>query len=300
MDIIILKVIPILLIFLLGILLKRLSILNDDSADSFLKFVFHVSFPASILISIPRMVLTSELLFLPLTAIAIIILSYFAARAAGAFFNLSGPALGVFLVGSMIINTGFTYPFIIAVFGQEGFARAALFDFGNCLIILTFVYYVAVKYGRNGETKIINKFLGSTPLWALSIAVFLNLTGTSIPVMIDDFLQLLGNTLIPLFMISLGLRFSLKVVNFKALFAVISIRMFFGLLLGIGFVNIFGIEGLSRSVVLISSAAPVGFNTLMFATLEDLDKEFAASIVSFSILIGIVLTTIMLFFLGSS
>lgn len=292
---IVLKVAPVLLIFVLGIILRRINAITEETADSFLRFVFYVSFPASILLSITNIKFSLELIYLPITAASIIIISYFAAKKIGVFFKLSQPAFGVFLVGSMIINTGFTYPFFIAAYGQDGFARAALFDFGNGLLVLSFVYFIAIKYGTNQEsTKIVKKFMTSSPLWALLIAFMLNFTQLKLPAIAVEFLNLLSDTLIPLFMISLGIRFTPRIVNPKALISAILIRMFFGLLLGIIFVNIFRLDGLNKIVVLVSSAAPVGLNTLTFATMENLDTEFAASLVSISVLIGIILTTVLI------
>lgn len=88
-------------------------------------------------------------------------------------------------------------------------------------------------------------------------------------------------------MISLGIRFNPRIVNWAALISVISIRirMILGLLLGFVFGLLFRLDGLNRLVVLICSAAPVGINTLTFATMEKLDVDFAASLVSLSILI---------------
>lgn len=71
--------------------------------------------------------------------------------------------------------------------------------------------------------------------------------------------------------------------------------MFLGLALGFIFVTIFNLEGINKIIILIASASPVGYNTLTFASLEKLDKEFASSVISYSILTGIILTPLLLF-----
>lgn len=295
----ILKVAPVLLIFVLGIILKKVRMFTEDNADTFLKLVFYVSFPASILVSITNIKLSLEFIFLPVAAINIIAVSYVVARITGGWFKLPRPRLGVFLVGSMIVNTALTFPFFLALYGEQGFARATLFDFGNGLMALTLAYFIAVKYGNDDgqNSAIIKKFLTSTPLWALFIAMTMNIAGVTLPEVITEFLKLLGSTLIPLYMISLGIRFNLRVVDLKALVSVISIRMLMGLLLGFIFVSLFRLEGLNRVVVLVGSSAPVGLTTLTFATMEKLDTEFAASLVSVSLLIGIIVMPLLLFIL---
>lgn len=294
-----LKVAPVLLIFVLGIVLKKVRMFNEENADTFLKLVFYVSLPASILISISNIPLDLNLIFIPVSAVGIIVVSYLAARLTGGWFKLPRQGFGVFLVGSMIINTALTFPFFLAVYGEQGFARATLFDFGNGIMALTMAYFVAVKYGSDNvqASTMIKKFLSSTPLWALFIAMILNVTSVSLPKVATELLKLLGSTLIPLYMISLGIRFNLRVVKLKPLVSVISIRMLLGILLGFVFVSLFRLEGLNRVVVLVCSAAPVGLTTLTFATMEKLDTEFAASLVSVSLMIGIVVMPILLLIL---
>ncbi len=75
MEAIIIKIAPVLLIFLVGIILKKVNIFTEETADYFLKFVFYISFPASILISITNIKISIGFIYLPITAAAIIIIS---------------------------------------------------------------------------------------------------------------------------------------------------------------------------------------------------------------------------------
>jgi hypothetical protein len=67
------------------------------------------------------------------------------------------------------------------------------------------------------------------------------------------------------------------------------------LLLGIAFINLFNLQGLSKIVVLIMSSAPAGINTLTYSSMENLDNEFAASVVSYSTLIGMVFIPVLIY-----
>jgi len=57
--------------------------------------------------------------------------------------------------------------------------------------------------------------------------------------------------------------------------------------IGIALSALFGFEGITRTVVTVCSALPIGFNTLIFSNLENMDREFAATIVSISIFIAL-------------
>lgn len=187
----------------------------------------------------------------------------------------------------------------MAAFGDDGVARLLLFDFTNGLLVFSFIYYQAVKFGNKGagNKTIIKKFLVSAPLWALFIAIILNLAQLKIPFTLYHFLDISGDMTIPLMMLSLGIFFNPKPHKIKLVAAGLFIRMGIGLGLGILLSWLFGLEGLNRTIVIIGSAAPIGFNTLTFASMEELDKEFAASLVSASILIGIFYTPFLIFLL---
>jgi len=297
---IILKISPVIFLFVLGYILKKTNLLKKRDADLFLKIVFYISLPALIILSVSNISLSKELIYLPIIAPIIVFITFFISYTFGRLLNLEKITLGVFLVGSMIMNIGFTLPFIIAAYGEEGLAKITLFDFGNTIVVLIFVYYVAVKYGDGVKSTkaMFKKLLSSMPIWALILAIILNLAGVQIPVIATNFLKPLGNLLTPLLMMSIGIYFNPKITKFVPVLSAVIIRSFFGLLLGFILVKLFSLGGLNRLVVLIASAAPVGFNTLTFSSLEKLDKEFAASLVSVSILFGIVFIPVLIAFLA--
>lgn len=298
MTAILLKIIPVILIFVLGYVLKRTNLIKKEDGDRLLKIVFYIAMPALVLLTISNIKLSADLVYLPIIAAFIILITFVVAFSTSRLFCLEKSSQGVFLVGSMIMNTGFTFPFFIAAYGTEGFARISLFDFGNALLIFTFVYFIACKFGKNKQNNkiMVKKIVFSPPLWALLAGGVINLKCIPLPIILMDFLEMLGNLTMPLILLSLGIYFSPKIIKPVPLCAMIVIRMFFGLLLGVIFVKLFHLEGLNRLTVLIGSSAPVGYNTLTFSSLESLDKEFAASVVSISIFIGLFSVPLLMFF----
>lgn len=289
---IILKIIPVVLIFLLGYILKRLNILKKEDGDLFLTVVYYIALPALIIISIADVELRLSFVFLPiaavLTALTTTLISYWTGR----ILRLPRPSLGTFIIGSTIMNIGFTLPFFITAYGKQGLARITMFDFGNMAMIFTFVYWLACKHGATGidQKVMVKKLLLVPPMWALLIAVLLNLLKIPIPSFINDFLGMVGWMMTPLVMLALGLYFSPRMVRMGPVFSATFIRMILGFACGFVLANLFGLEGLNRSIVIIGSAAPVGYTTLTFSYLENLDKEFAASLISFSIIMGMIIT----------
>lgn len=290
------RILPIIALFALGYILNRLSVFNSSSADAFLKLIFYVSTPALILYSITGIELTKSYLYLamlPVCVTAVIaIVSFILIR----ILKLERKKAGVFLVGTMIMNTVFTFPLIFAGLGQEGLARILLFDFGNAIIVFSLVYYIACRYGEVSKNKLamLKKIAFSPPLWALLIAITLNLLNVKLPETASALFQTAGSITFPLVMISLGIYFTPKIANYRLLLLAIAVRMGLGMLLGLLFAYLFNLQGLDRIIALIGASAPIGYTTLTYSSLENLDKEFAASIISFSILIGFVLVPLLM------
>lgn len=292
------KILPVIIIFFLGYILKRTRLFSKEDADLFLKVVFNISLPALTFLSVSRVILDTKFIFLPIIAIATVFITYLPARIFGKILNLPPKTLGVFLVGIMIMNTGFTMPFLIAAFGDEGLAVYTIFDFGNSFLIFTFIYYHAIKFGNHMGHKIpLKTFLYLPPIWGLLLGLVFNFGKIGVPTPIENFLEIIGTPTVFLVMLSLGIYFSPRISNLGKVFAVLSIRIGFGLLLGIIFVSIFKLNGLMRTLVIVFCGAPVGYNTLVFSARENLDKEFAASIVSISLLLGIIYVPLLMWIL---
>ncbi len=280
---------PLVLVFILGAVLRKCGIVCREEAELLLKLFFNVSLPALILISIPALQLQADLLFLPLIAAVILFCSYAVAFLGGKALRLQRTPFAVFLLGAMIMNGGFAFPFILAAYGREGMALASLFDFGGAIVVFTFAYYLACRYGsgESGATGLLRKFLFSPPLWALCLALVLNLTGTNVGTVAGAFLRPLAEMTTPLVLLALGVAFSHRLRHAVPALAAVTIRMLGGFFLGLVCVELFNLHGLSRNITLIMAAAPSGINTLAFSALENLDTELAAGIVSYATLLGL-------------
>lgn len=300
MDVVIGKVFPVILVFVCGYLLKLFKVLNNNEGETFLKLFIYVSLPCLIFLSVAQMNLSYKLLWLPIVATMIVLLTFVVAYLTGKSLKLEKSTFGVFLVGTLIMNTGFIYPFLLATKGEEGLALASLFDFGNTALVFTFVYYLACKYGTNSYDLLgmAKKFAGFPPLIALILGLIVNLNHLAVPDMAAKFFTITGHMAIPLMMLSLGIFFNPRAVKFLPMLFVLFIRMGVGFALGTFFVYIFEFHGLTKMVVLACASSPVGINTLVFSYMEKLDSEFAASVVSYSVMIGMFLVPLLIKFIS--
>mgnify|MGYP001582722476 FL=1 len=266
------------------------------------KILFYVVIPAAIFLSISQVQLSSDLIFLPLSNWGISLICLAAGFLYAKITKLENKTKGTLLMGVTMINIQMVaYPFLKLIYGDEAFARLILFEFGAACIAFTLVYFLAVYYGEASEKKGIkeslNKFVKIPLVWALFLGIGVNLSSVTLPVFIKDLLDLIAKPLVPMLLISLGLYFELKFNKIKHLLAGIFIRIGVGFAAGLLMVTLFHLEGLNRIVVLVSSIMPIGYMTLAFSAKEKLDEEFAASLVTTSVIVSIALIPILTFFL---
>ncbi len=294
-------ILPYLLLAVAGYLLKWLKVVSAQGADFLIRIVFYLGLPALILTTIPSIELKPHLLLLPLISLIIIVVIYFLATQWVKHKQLLPSEAGVFVIGSMIINNGFLIPFIYSAYGKEGLAYLFIFDLSNAVLVYTWIYYLACRYGSAGhETgSLARKILSSPPMWAMVLAFVMNIRGFTLKQgLLLQFLNMAGQLTVPLLMLALGLYFNPVWTKVKNSIPGVLLRMAGGFVLGWSLLNLTGMEGIVYKVVLVCSAAPVGYNTLTYASLEKLDKEMAATMVSLAILVGIILAPFLIWILG--
>jgi malate permease and related proteins len=294
-----LELAPVFLIIFSGTALRYFKILAKEDATIILNVVFYFSLPALILGSIPNVVLERDFIFLPIVPIIIALTLFLIAVMLGKYLKLERKTLGVFVISSLIMNTAFAYPFALALFGHDGLARILIFDIGNSLLVYGFAYYQACKFGNHqiDRKKLIKRLVTSLPLWSIVIALILNFAGIKTDGFLHGFLKMAGDLTIPLLLVSVGVLFDPKLVNIKAMSYALFIRMVLGIILGLALVKLFQLEGLTSYIVILATATPIGYNTLTFSSIEKLDSEFAAALISVSILISLFYIPAIVFFL---
>jgi malate permease and related proteins len=301
MEIIINKVLPVIIIFVIGAILGKTRVLKKEYAVIFLKVVFYIALPGLIILSVSKINLTPELALLPVISLVIIGTTFLVAWLTGKYLKYEKPVFGVTLMGSMILNTSFILPFFIAAYGEGEVGRLLVFDLPNIILVFSLVYFLACRFGNTqcDSSMMFKKIAGSPPLWALLIGFILNIFHIRLPDFISSLMLSVGNMTIPLTMLALGVFFNLKPTGTAYIVRVILTRMILSLILAFALCHIFSLDGMNRIVVMIGATTPAGYNTLTFASLENLDRELAAGVVSFTMLIGLFLTPLLIYFLSA-
>ncbi|MDR0781836.1 MAG: AEC family transporter [Pseudomonadales bacterium] len=295
-----LQLLPVFAYFGLGILLKHTKLADRSHADFLLRLVFYVCVPLLILNAVSQLELDASTALLPLSNALVNLVCLGAALLLIRGLKLAKPQAGAVAVNSAITNNSYMFPFVLAVYGQAGFAQAILYDFGNAVMMATLVYALAFRYGTQAHDAwtMLLRILRTPVIWALVLSLCLSFGGWRLPAPLVAITAPLGQMAAPLILIALGIFFSLQIKQLPLALGIVAIRMLLGLGVGLFLATLFGFEGLTYKAVVLCAGAPIGFNALTYCSLAKLDTELSASAVSISILAGMFTTPVLVYVLG--
>jgi predicted permease len=286
-------------LFAIGFTARRMGWLKPPNAGFMLRLVINVGLPCMFIADVSRIVLGADLIALPASSLVIMVATWGLSLLLGRTLRLSRTDQGTTTICAMSINNGFLFPFVLAVWGAVGFGQMALFDLGHVLGQSLLVYAIAATYGGRaaGLGPVLKRVLAFPPLWALVVALLINVSGTSLPEGLVVVLRAVGQLVLLLVIVALGVLFDARLLRDRRVPAIVLLRMLVGLGLGWICVTAFGLTGITRSVVLLGAAAPIGFNAVVLSDMEKLNRELAASAASVSVVIGLVYAPLALWLL---
>ncbi|MDY0132168.1 MAG: hypothetical protein RBR53_05815 [Desulforegulaceae bacterium] len=293
-------ILPVILTFFTGMVLKQLKIVSSKDADFILKLIFYAGIPALVLSSFHNSIIEKELIFLPFTAVFVLCFSGLLTLLFSFLLKPETKTKGSAVCGAMIMNTGFCLPFIEAFYGPSAIIPALIFDIGNAFFVFTFTYFIAGRFSASEKIKpkdFLN-FLKNPPLISIIIVSALNLFNIELGKPILNYFQFISQMVLPLIMIAIGVKFNLRGKFSLFLFSTIFSRMAGGFAAAYLILSFFEIDPLIKACILICASSPIGYNTITFSVLKDLDNEFAASAVSLSAFGGLLILPLIFYLIG--
>lgn len=279
-------------IFLLGALLRSSGLLGKTHAERLASFVFSITLPATILVSLDRLIFATTAWRLPVAACLVTLSMLLCSWQLSRLLQLPRGTQGGFLLGTGCINSVyFAYPVVLATLGDQGLAQAILFDLGQTTLTLTAIYGLAVWHGAKSSTarSAVGRFVSSPPLWALCGSLSLTLLGFHLPAWLREILTPVHLTTTPLASLVLGLSISFTALRRTWDLALlgVAVRMGGGLLLGIGAASVLNLNGMERAIVILVAAMPSAVTAVIFANDTGLDEDLVTSIVALSLCLGV-------------
>ena len=180
-------------------------------------FVIYISLPALALFYIPKIEITSKLLFPVGVAWLGFILSFLFFSGLGKWLGWSKKLIGCLVLTGGLSNTAFIgYPVIEALYGPEGLQIAIMTDQpGSFVVISTLGVATAAFYSKGTTTAktILSKILFFPPFIAFIIACILNFNQTDFPEALQKVFFKLGGTVTAIALVAVGLQLKIDKRN---------------------------------------------------------------------------------------
>jgi predicted permease len=197
-----------------GVVLQRVKDFPQNGYQVLNQFVIHISLPALAFYYIPKIKITSDLLY-PLAV------AWIGFGLSFLFFSLLGKSLGWSkkLIGCLVLtaglgNTAFIgFPVIEALYGKEGLETAIIIDQPGSFVVLSTLGILVASYYSRGTVSaslILKKILFFPPFIGFVIAVMMNIFKYDFIQELQIVFQKLGATVTPIALIAVGLQLTFE------------------------------------------------------------------------------------------
>ncbi len=206
----------------------------------------------------------------------------------------------VFLLTIVLMNAGnYGVPLNEFAFGTPGMDRALIYYVTSAVLANTYGVYLASRGKSSVRESVLNVF--KLPMvYFLVIGLALNFTGTAMPLPLERASRLLGDAAVPGMLVLLGLQLGRASLHgrLKPIMLASGMRLVVAPLVALGLALLFGMEGLTRSVVIVESAMPTAVMSGALAIQFDADDGFVVGVILFSTALSVVTLSILLALLG--
>ncbi len=294
-------VLPILLVTLTGLLLRRTGLIVDSRPMA--RLALYLLSPALVLDSIARSRLSdSDLIALALFALVSAAVMGLLSLGLARLLRFDRLLTSAFLLSIIFVNAGnIGLPFNQFAYGDAGLSRAAVFFVVNALLTQTLAVFIASSGRREVGDSIAAVF--KMPLvYAAALGVLLNRTGWVLPPMIGRAVELTAGAAIPLMLITLGLELArvrlielawpVVLATFMKLVATPAVALALAVLMGL--------RGLTGSVAILEASMPTAVMASIIAVEFDARPDFVTGAATLTTIGSTLTLVVLLLLLGYS
>ena len=213
---------------------------------------------------------------------------------ATAYVRLRGIGPRAFLPPTLFWNAGnMALPCAHLAFGGEGLEAGVILFV--VMAILQFSLGIWIAKGDGGWREALRMPL----LYAAAAGLGVSASGTPLPAMVREPIEMLGEMAIPLMLLNLGIQLRLlQVTDLRHSVASVVIRMGGGLAFTLLFVGLFDATGVERKVLLLAAVMPAAVANVVIAQRYGSEATLVASSIVLGTLVSILGIPAMLYFLS--
>jgi predicted permease len=284
----------------LGVVFRKIEAFPEQTAQVLNMFALYVALPAVILLKVPQLKLSYEMVVPAIVPWVMLALSAAMILIAGRKLLWSRETIGVLLLVVPVGNTSFMgVPMVNAFFGERGIPHLIIYDqIGTMLIFALYGSIVLGLYGRTGEIKI-NDVARRALLFPPTMALFVGLIlrGWPYPDAVVRGLETLAGMLTPLVMTAIGfqLRIRLSPAVLQPLGFGLAIKLAIAPLLALSGCRLLGLDSLAADVSIFEAGMPPMVTAGALAIAAGMVPELAAALVSLGMALAFVTLPILYF-----
>jgi predicted permease len=269
----------------LGAFFRRLKAFPEQTAQTLNMFALYVSLPAVILLKVPQITVSREMLVAAITPWGMLLLTALLVLLAARFYGWSRDITGVLLLILPVGNTSFMgVPMVGAFFGEAGIPYLIVYDqIGTMMIFALYGSVILAIYGHNSQltlATIARQALLFPPTMALLVGILLH--SWPYPAAVVSTLQTVGGMLTPLVMTAIGfqLRLRLQRTVLKPLGFGLGLKLVLAPLAAFAVCRLVGLNDLATNVSIFEAGMPPMVTAGALAIAAGMQAELAAALVS--------------------
>jgi hypothetical protein len=276
-------------LLMLGILLRKLRLFPKDSAQTLNLFVIYVSLPALILVQIPKLSFSTDIIVPIIMPWGMLIVSALLVLLASRLLQWKKEVTGALLLIVPLGNTSFLgIPMVKAFWGTENISYAVLYDqLGSFMALSTYGTLILATYGDTDKPAVVaiaRKIFLFPPFLAL-ISAFI-LKPFLIPESLTAMLEIIAASLVPVVMVAVGMQLKLRMTHEEiAPFSFgLLIKLVIAPLMAFSFCKIIGLDTMAAKVSIFEAGMPPMVTAGALALMAGLAPELTAAMVGYGIL----------------
>lgn len=274
------------ILFLLGVgyIARILGLFKPQDVSILNKLVLYIFMPATVFYGIYNLEIDVSLLKLPL--VSIIEISLLLPLLMVITKKLENSLRGAYILTALFGNTAFIgYPVSLLTYGNEGLARAIIYDqIGFTISLTTIGVWIANHFGRNSSFSLKESILGVItypPFPLLILAFILRVLKIPLPEFSLKALSYLSNATVPVIMVAIGglLQLEFKIRYLKLALGIVFFKLILFPIIGLILGLILRLDPLSLRVLIIESGVPVMMSSVVLGSEYGLDVEFILTVI---------------------
>jgi len=285
------QTLPFLILLIAGQIMRRIPGFPADTDRSLNLYVIYVALPALVLVQVPKLALSRELLAPLLIPWLVVAVAAFLVWLCCRLFRWSREITGALLLMVPLGNTSFLgIPMVEMFFGPTGIKYAILYDqFGSFLALSTYGTFVLALYGggeRPGLFTTGRKIILFPPFIALVAALALH--SVVFPEWLVSMLDMTARSLVPTVLVAIGFQMRLRMPGTELLPFVFGMtaRLLAIPLLFILACRVGGLTGPAIQVSLFETAMPSMVTAGALASIAGLKPRLTSALVGYGILVS--------------